>query len=388
MTAQVFCAGDIDLAAFATIASRTDLIDNAEVLAQVDALVAANVTRWPSLSRGRLGGHVDWIVARVDADAVRRRDRRHRSREIFIGDDSEGICLIEGNLATPDARALDQRLSALAATVCPHDPRTRIERRADALGALAAGAGRLGCRCARTDCTAGARRPAGPVTIHVIAEQTALTGIGTAAVIGADALITAQLVAELAATAKHVPLTHPGDTAPEPGYRPSAALADFVRARDLTCRWPGCDVPATHCDLDHSIPHADGGPTHAANLNCKCRAHHLVKTFWGWREQQLPDGTLIFTTPAGDTHVTTPGSALIFPSLCTAVGGMPNPGLPPSGYCGERTAMMPKRHRTRVQERSQRITAERRANRQARTNVQHATTGPPEPPERGEPPPF
>jgi hypothetical protein len=40
----------------------------------------------------------------------------------------------------------------------------------------------------------------------------------------------------------------------------------------------------------------------------------LVKTFWGWREQQLPDGTLILTSPAGRTYVTTPGSALLEPA--------------------------------------------------------------------------
>jgi hypothetical protein len=45
------------------------------------------------------------------------------------------------------------------------------------------------------------------------------------------------------------------------------------------------------------------------------RLHHLVKTFWGWGEQQLADGTLILTSPAGHTYVTTPGSALLFPSL-------------------------------------------------------------------------
>lgn len=51
----------------------------------------------------------------------------------------------------------------------------------------------------------------------------------------ADGLITAELVAELAKTATLVPLVHPGDAPPEPGYAPSKALADFVRCRDLTC---------------------------------------------------------------------------------------------------------------------------------------------------------
>jgi len=45
-------------------------------------------------------------------------------------------------------------------------------------------------------------------------------------------------------------------------------LAAFVRCRDLTCRWPGCDTPAPNCDLDHTIPYSRGGPTHAAKLRC------------------------------------------------------------------------------------------------------------------------
>ena len=107
-----------------------------------------------------------------------------------------------------------------------------------------------------------------------------------------------------------------------------------------------------------------------------------MKTFWGWTEKQLADGTLILTSPAGDTHVTTPGSALLFPSLCHAVGGMPAPEAqtPDQAYCAERTAMMPKRRRTRTQARAARVTAERRANHQARINA----TGPPD----DEPPPF
>ncbi|MDT5346838.1 MAG: hypothetical protein QOH91_125 [Mycobacterium sp.] len=388
---EVFESGDIDYRAFQTIVYRTDLITDTEVLARVDEVVAVNVTRWPSMSQGRLSGKVDHIVAKVDADAVRQRTKEQSDREIWIGQDAEGLSRIDGTLFTVDAHALDARLSALAGTVCEHDPRTRAQRRADALGALAAGSDRLGCRCARPDCAAGARPPASPVTIHVIAEQATLDGCGDAPAweVGADGLITPELIAELATTAKLVPLIHPADAPPEPAYVPSAALTAFVRCRDLTCRWPGCDQPATACDLDHTIPHAQGGPTHAANLKCYCRTHHLVKTFWGWREQQLPDGTLILTSPAGQTYVTTPGSALLFPSLCHAVGGMPAPEAdPPPQNCADRTAMMPKRRRTRAKKRADRIAAERQQNHQARTTPK-AHHGPAPPSNSDDdPPPF
>jgi hypothetical protein len=73
----------------------------------------------------------------------------------------------------------------------------------------------------------------------------------------------APLRRELAATAKVKPLTLPPPI-DESGYRPSAALAEFVRCRDLTCRFPGCDQPARVCDVDHTIPFP-AEPTHPSN---------------------------------------------------------------------------------------------------------------------------
>jgi hypothetical protein len=60
--------------------------------------------------------------------------------------------------------------------------------------------------------------------------------------------------------------------------------------------------------------------------------------------------------------------------------------------CGERTAMMPKRHRTRAQNRAQRINAERKQNqlaREARLIERMADLVGPAPPNPDEdPPPF
>ncbi|ORA26564.1 HNH endonuclease signature motif containing protein [Mycobacterium angelicum] len=393
--AELFKAGEINYRAFQTLVTRTDLIVDPDVLADVDGKLFVKVARWASLSKGRLGALVDKVVARADADAVRRRRKQHSDRSVWIGPSHDGTCEIVGSLSTTDAQALDQRLTALAATVCEHDPRTRDQRRADAVGALAADARRLGCRCGRPDCAAGGRAAAGPVVIHVIAEQATLDGRSAApgSLLDGDGLITAELVAELAESAKLVPLVHPVDAPPEPQYTPSRALADFVRCRDLTCRWPGCDRPATKCDVDHTIPYAAGGPTHASNLKCYCRTHHLAKTFWGWGEQQLPDGTLILTAPTGHTYVTTPGSALLFPGLCAPTGDLPVPNADPAyDYCAERNAMMPKRRRTRAQDRAYRIATERRQSHQARMTRRAESVnnfGPAPPPETDdEPPPF
>ena len=76
------------------------------------------------------------------------------------------------------------------------------------------------------------------------------------------AAISASELADLAARgiAELRPVIHPGDSPAESHYRPSSKLADFVRCRDLTCRFPGCDAPADICDVDHTIPTTSAVP--------------------------------------------------------------------------------------------------------------------------------
>jgi hypothetical protein len=174
------------------------------------------------------------------------------------------------------------------------------------------------------------------------------------------------LARRFALTAKTCKVCHPGDSPPEPRYTPSRKLAEFVRCRDLTCRFPGCSQPATETDIDHTIAWPIG-PTCASNLKCLCRRHHLLKTFWGgpngWRDRQLPDGTIIWTSPHGRTYVTEPGSKLLFPSLCAPTAPVTITdearAKPPQRNRG---LTMPRRQRTRAQARAQRIADERRLN--------------------------
>jgi hypothetical protein len=230
----------------------------------------------------------------------------------------------------------------------------------------------------------------------VVADRSALDGSSeNPAVVEGNGLIPAEVLRELAKSAKLQPLTVPAFAAPEPGYQPSRKLADFVRARDLTCRAPGCDRSASRCDIDHTVPHSAGGATHASNLKCLCRFHHLLKTFWGWSDKQLPDGTVIWTAPSGRIYVTTPGSALLFPSLSVSTGDLPMQvsSERPGDRCGERTAMMPERRRTRRQHRSANIRAERVRNQKSRAERRRRWVEcwfpQPVPPQPGdEPPPF
>ncbi|WP_319449571.1 MULTISPECIES: DUF222 domain-containing protein [unclassified Mycobacterium] len=177
------------------------------------------------------------------------------------------------------------------------------------------------------------------------------------------AVLPAPIAAQAAMHATLTALAHPGQAPPEPRYRPSKKLAEYVRCRDLTCRFPGCTKPATVADIDHTIPWPYG-PTCASNLKCLCREHHLLKTFWpGWHDEQSPDGTVHWTDPDGHTATTHPGSRLLFPELCTPTAEFTTTGTPPAKHTSGLT--MPKRKTTRTQDRRQRIDHERKLNAQA-----------------------
>lgn len=98
-----------------------------------------------------------------------------------------------------------------------------------------------------------------------------------------------------------------GPPGPTDGYRPSAELDRWTRARDRRCRFPGCRrrVPRGG-ELDHALPYP-AGPTRADNLVGYCTTDHRGKhQAPGWRHRLGPDGTLTVTTPTGLVAVTTP----------------------------------------------------------------------------------
>ena len=90
-------------------------------------------------------------------------------------------------------------------------------------------------------------------------------------------------------------------------YRIPAHLREAVKARDVTCRFPGCHARAEFFDCDHIVPHP-AGATCSDNLAGLCRRHHRTKTFSAWRVHRDPDTAthdLIWTSPLGRTYRTT-----------------------------------------------------------------------------------
>ncbi|MGB3232163.1 MAG: DUF222 domain-containing protein, partial [Mycobacterium sp.] len=419
--AALFDAGLINEMLVRAIVWRTYLIEDPAAMAAVDTELAQRIGAWGAMSIKKTEQAIDALIERHDPGALRRARESVSRRDVQFGSpgDLPGYTSLWARLFSADAALDEKRVQEMAYSVCDRDPRNAEQRRADALSALIQQT-TMTCQCADPDCEATRGTPPNKNTlVYVITDHDTLTaasqnGPGNgddpdgggrdpgdggdggdtggedggasapddkpdgdpepcapaapAFVFGAG-ILPAVLLDPLLARARLRTVTHPGDAAPEPRYTPSRALADFIRCRDLTCRFPGCDAPATDADIDHTVPYPVG-PTHASNCKCLCRFHHLLKTFWtgenGWHDRQLPDGTIIWTSPTGHTYTTHPAGAALFPALSPPTAALWD-GDPPHNInintnTDQRGAMMPRRRHTRAQNRAHTITTERRLN--------------------------
>ncbi|MDG4665617.1 HNH endonuclease signature motif containing protein [Mycobacterium sp. 236(2023)] len=447
--AAAFLAGQITEFLVRRIVNRTANIQDADLLAKVEAEIAERAVRWGGLSQKKLDDAIDVWVDRHDPAALRHTRARVRDRGVTLGESKEGVTEINARLKGADAALYWRRLTVMAQGVCPNDPRTLDQRRADAHGAIGAGFFHLACECGAPDCPAAVDDGRGShVVVHIYAENAALTAApdplmdgedpescatdtadcGLATVVKSEDCVPEDDVADSSALADgdqpenidhsedcvpesstpdgglaeinggaavpvsptaflrlppgviigfgHVPaeeiaariragakpkyLIQPGID-PQPRYRPSTALDEWVRARDLTCRFPGCDRPAAYADFDHTVPWPVG-VTHASTGKLLCRQHHLAKTFWaGWSDTQHPDGTVVWTTPTGRTYTTRPGSALLFPTVSTISAPIDTPA--PKLTSASKINTMPiRRKRNRAKQIGYRIKAERALN--------------------------
>jgi hypothetical protein len=195
------------------------------------------------------------IAANPDA-AEERRQRAMADRRVVITPGDDGLSELWALLPSVQARQIQQGLTAAAHDAGADDGRSMDQRRADSL----------------VDLLLGRSEPQA-VKVHLIVDADTVAGDrhhpGWVPGIGP---ITAEEAAELiepaqtsgsgAQVAFRRLLTHPTTgfltDITEKQYRPSAALDRAVRARDVTCRFPGCrrSADSAGTDLDHTIPRA------------------------------------------------------------------------------------------------------------------------------------
>jgi Domain of unknown function (DUF222) len=173
--------------------------------------------------------------------------------------------------------------------------------------------GRAGCGCTRGDCTCPTPQTASTGEISAISEagpareplsgqsrvrlRTALLALATDALSGPGGLA-AQLRAGLGG-GPLATVSLPLDIGPASETIP-VHLRRAVTVRHGHCAFPGCDQPASVCDIHHLLPRAAGGPTALRNLVPLCSFHHkIVIHRWGWTLTLHPDGTTTATSPDG-----------------------------------------------------------------------------------------
>lgn len=372
--AALLAVGVLDWPTVTLIVDRTELVSQ-DLIGRVDGSLAERLRGWQCWSRRRVKNTVDSVVRLVDPEAAKeRRATADRHRYVRVDAQPDGTARLQGRLTATTAVALDQRLSQLAMSVCANDSRTVEQRRHDALDAIVDGRG-LACDCGNADCPArGQGDPIGEggvrTVINVIATEATVTGDSDQpGYLEGFGVIDADVVQELAHDAALRLLDEP--TATDEGalrYRPPLAVERWVAHRDMTCRYPGCDRPAAHCDTDHTTPfnHADptaGGLTVPSGLAKYCREHHRLKTFHsgpdGWNDEQRADGAIVWTSPTGRTYCTTPDGPDLFPQMRPACA-QPTPR--PRNHAREKAARI-KRIRNRLQAQRPINAAQRRLDR-------------------------
>lgn len=351
-TLDALRSGRLDEAHARVVVDETTDLDDPEALSRLDAELA---TRAETVTAPTLRRTARRLREQVLAETLASRHARARAeRRVELEPARDGMAWLHVYLPAEDAHLIRNRLVRVAAeasgrsttssgrsdvgveavdgseagTASDADPRTPDQLRADIVrDLLLHGVPPVGDAF---HVAAATIRP----TVHVTVPVMTLLGHDLSPG-GLDGYgpISPDVARELAA---HAPsftrlLTHPVSgtvlDVDRTTYRPPADLARWLRVRDQTCRFPGCNRAAVGCDIDHSEDWADGNPTAFHNLAHLCPAHHHLKHQTSWSLRHRADGALEWRSPAGRVHVTEP--AVRIPVAGARVGAA-TPAVAPS----------------------------------------------------------
>jgi hypothetical protein len=256
-------------------------------------------------------------------------EQRHREaledRRVVIEDALDGMSWLLALVPSVEARAIMNRATAMAASLRSVDgeERTLDQLRSDIVCDLLIDG--------QTDAHPSATRGIHATVAVTVPALTLLDdphpGSGPAVVEGVGP-IPRERARELCGTAPGWTrvLTHPETgvvlSVGRDQYTPPAPMKRFLRLRAARCMGPGCAMPATRCELDHTIAFSDGGHTAVDNLAPLCKNQHTLKHHGGWTLRHTDrHGTLEWTSPTGRTYTVAPHPQ-----------GPPIPPHPPGPY--------------------------------------------------------
>ncbi len=263
------------------------LVDAVKGSSPSDAQAAAE--KWEELNRPR---------PETPEEAA---ERRYQRRSVTSGLPEDGLVTSIVVLPVLESRQFMHAISSIAGKPGDGDSRTTAQRLADGLVQLADA-------WARGEVKGGRER----ATILLTMDLATYTGAtDTDARTASSDRIPAHVARRLAEDAWLQRVVHEGSKILNLGHSvrwPTDAQYRALMVRDGGCRWAGCSIPATWCQIDHLVQHPLGGPTDLSNLWLLCAHHHTEKhrpgvTFTMGGEGT--DGAVVLTTANG-TVVTCP----------------------------------------------------------------------------------
>ncbi len=251
------------------------------------------------LTSGELRSRLHRMAIEADPEDARLRyEDAVKERRVVLEPADDGTANLLGlQLAPHRAAAASRHVNHLARSLRTRDEtRTMDQLRADVLIDLLLGKAHSG-------------KKAGAVNLRVDLET--LSGLAEdAGELNGYGPVIADIARQIAAEAEDAEWRY-AITDPHTGQlitdgttrrRPTAALRRTVEARDQTCVFPGCRVPAVDCDFDHSTRWADGGETTEDNGAPLCRHNHITKDQLGWSYRRLRDGRYRWRSRLGHTY--------------------------------------------------------------------------------------
>lgn len=271
--------------------------------------------------------------------AAERHDAALQRRRAFVEPVGDGMAWTHLLGPEVEARAAYDRATAIAKAILAEDDETRTldQIRADVMGDLLV----EGDTAAHPPEARGIRASV-VVTVPALAlleptdEAVAAAGADPATVEGVGPIPIGRARELCGGDASWMRvLTHPETgmvlSVGRTRYAPPASLRRLVKWRADRCMGPGCGMPASRCEIDHTIAWEHGGDTRLQNLAPLCRGHHKVKHHGGWRLRQIPDsgGAVEWTSPAGRRYVVAPERRVPVFTISREDDGTPAVDRPP-----------------------------------------------------------
>ncbi|WP_108250171.1 HNH endonuclease signature motif containing protein [Planctomonas deserti] len=332
------------------------LIDHTNTLpaAGVAAVEEAVLPKAESLTVPKLDRATRDLRERLHPESITERHTKSvTDRHVETCPAQDGMAWLNAFLPAPEITGIANRLRDIAEGLKaePGEERTRTQLMADAFTDLLLDGTTTAAPTSDTETTAEAVehrstpridapigvgiRPRVLVTVPVLTLLGRSEEPGTLEGYGPIDAYTARRIAAKAPSFTRI-LTHPETQAVlsvgRDRYAVPKDLRTWLRVRDETCRFPGCNRSAARADIDHVTDWQYGGGTDYGNLVHLCRSHHRVKHHTAWSSRSAGGGRVRWLSPSGHEYETEPATHIRPPKrkrLQTQGSAAPIPDEPP-----------------------------------------------------------